>query len=163
EVIDSSLRPFGYDVVPAASAEEALALARRSRPQLILSDLHLPGRDGISLFHAIRADPTLRAVPFAFITSSRMNERERLTVAALGGRGNRQPPDSPGGAGAAGRRLLAPRRPRPTRLQRTRLSPWPPFSSSTTASPTASSSSSSSVTKGIRPWKRRMDSKGWHW
>src|SRR5205823_1615538 len=36
------LEPFGYEVVAARSGAEALALARQTVPDLILSDLHMP-------------------------------------------------------------------------------------------------------------------------
>lgn len=49
------LRREGYRVAEAASAEEALrALRRDSGIQLIISDLHMPGRDGTSLLREVR-------------------------------------------------------------------------------------------------------------
>lgn len=45
----------GYDITTAASAEEALAQLERIRPQLVLSDVRLPGRDGLALFDEVRA------------------------------------------------------------------------------------------------------------
>src|SRR6266853_718425 len=48
EVIESSLAPFGYRIVPTHSAEGGLALARESPPDLILCDVHLGETDGFS-------------------------------------------------------------------------------------------------------------------
>jgi two-component system response regulator GlrR len=45
----------GYRVVTAASAEAALARLAIERPQLVLSDVQLPGKDGLALFEQIRA------------------------------------------------------------------------------------------------------------
>ena len=57
------LQAAGYRVTAAASAEEALAQLALQRPQLVLSDVRLPGRDGLSLFDAIRAHhPTLPVI-----------------------------------------------------------------------------------------------------
>ncbi|HWI80604.1 sigma 54-interacting transcriptional regulator [Ramlibacter sp.] len=49
------LRAAGYQVATAASAEAAMAQLEIERPQLVLSDVRLPGRDGLALFDHIRA------------------------------------------------------------------------------------------------------------
>jgi CheY-like chemotaxis protein len=46
-------------VVTATHADEALALARRERPALILTDLHMPGMDGAELCRAVKSEPLL--------------------------------------------------------------------------------------------------------
>lgn len=70
ELIRSTLSPFGYELTLAASAREALALARASRYDLILSDLHMPGEDGFGLIRDVKADPKLSSIPFVFLSSS---------------------------------------------------------------------------------------------
>ncbi|MCW8209448.1 response regulator [Verminephrobacter aporrectodeae subsp. tuberculatae] len=49
------LSAAGYAVVAAESAEAALAQLDLVRPQLVLSDVRLPGRDGLALFDEVRA------------------------------------------------------------------------------------------------------------
>src|SRR3989338_8043966 len=49
------LQAAGYDVVAVGSAEAALAQLDMARPQLVLSDVRLPGRDGLALFDEVRA------------------------------------------------------------------------------------------------------------
>lgn len=49
------LNAAGYRVTAVGSAEAALAQLDIERPQLVLSDVRLPGRDGLALFDAIRA------------------------------------------------------------------------------------------------------------
>jgi two-component system response regulator GlrR len=49
------LTAAGYSVSTATSAEAALTQLDLSRPQLVLSDVRLPGRDGLALFDDIRA------------------------------------------------------------------------------------------------------------
>src|SRR5262249_26328310 len=51
-----------YAVALAADGEEALAAAKRSRPDLILSDVMMPRLDGFGLLKAVRADETLRDI-----------------------------------------------------------------------------------------------------
>jgi two-component system cell cycle response regulator len=69
-LVRSTLEPFGYEIVAARSKAEALDLARRRRPDLILSDVHMPQGDGYELIRAVKADSLLRDVPFVFISST---------------------------------------------------------------------------------------------
>jgi len=61
-----TLEPFGYKAVSANSVDEGLQATRESRPDLILSDLHKPRRDGHELIKAVREDPNLKSIPFVF-------------------------------------------------------------------------------------------------
>src|ERR1700691_1018362 len=56
----------GYDVVTAADAEEAEV--QRQAPDLILSDVKMPGRSGYELCRALKGDPATRLIPFVLIT-----------------------------------------------------------------------------------------------
>jgi CheY-like chemotaxis protein len=58
----------GYDVVTAADAEQAEAEVRRQAPDLILSDVKMPGRSGYELCRALKGDPATRLIPFVLIT-----------------------------------------------------------------------------------------------
>ena len=49
------LQGAGYEVVAVGSAEAALAQLDVARPQLVLSDVRLPGRDGLALFDEVRS------------------------------------------------------------------------------------------------------------
>lgn len=48
------LRATGYRVTAVDSAESALARVAVERPDLVLSDVRLPGRDGLALFDELR-------------------------------------------------------------------------------------------------------------
>ncbi len=52
----------------AQSGEEALQLARRLVPDLILLDAHMPGLDGFDVCRALKAQELFRHVPIAFVT-----------------------------------------------------------------------------------------------
>jgi putative two-component system response regulator len=58
----------GYEVVTAADAEEAEAEVRREAPDLILSDVKMPGKSGYELCRALKSDPATRLIPFVLIT-----------------------------------------------------------------------------------------------
>ncbi len=63
-----ALRRFGYRVVEAESGVEGLTLARQHLPDLILSDIHMPGGDGTSLLSEVRRDPELRTKQVVLMT-----------------------------------------------------------------------------------------------
>jgi two-component system response regulator GlrR len=54
-LLSMRLQAAGYRVSTAASAESALAQLDRERPQLVISDVRLPGRDGLALFDEVHS------------------------------------------------------------------------------------------------------------
>jgi CheY-like chemotaxis protein len=85
-VIRAALEPFGYEVVTATTVDEAVAVARGRRPDLILADVRMPGKSGYDLIELVRDDEGLREIPFAFITSTVWGEADRQLGLALGAR-----------------------------------------------------------------------------
>jgi two-component system response regulator GlrR len=62
-LLSMRLNAAGYRVTTAASAETALAQLELERPQLVLSDVRLPGRDGLALFDEVhRRHPSLPVI-----------------------------------------------------------------------------------------------------
>jgi two-component system response regulator GlrR len=62
-LLSMRLAGAGYRVAAVGSAEEALVKIAMERPQLVVSDVQLPGRDGLALFDAIRAQhPSLPVI-----------------------------------------------------------------------------------------------------
>ncbi len=62
------LESGGHAVIDADDAEQALAKARDTKPDLILSEILLSGMDGFEFCRRLQQDPDLRHVPFAFVT-----------------------------------------------------------------------------------------------
>jgi putative nucleotidyltransferase with HDIG domain len=54
---------------PAEGAEAALKLASREVPDVVVTDLMMPGRSGTELLHDLRSDPLTRRVPVIFVTA----------------------------------------------------------------------------------------------
>ena len=52
-----------YTVLTAARGDEALALVRRERPDLVVLDVQMPGLDGLGVARALAADPATAAIP----------------------------------------------------------------------------------------------------
>lgn len=53
----------------AVDGEEALALARRHRPDVLVTDIRMPRMDGIALARAVRADPALAGTAVLLLTT----------------------------------------------------------------------------------------------
>ncbi len=70
-----SLEQAGYRANASANAEDALALARRDPPNLVLLDIGLPGMDG---FDALRLFKDQIGAPVIFLTARRRNLDEAL-------------------------------------------------------------------------------------
>jgi putative two-component system response regulator len=58
----------GYEVVTAADAQQAQAEVRRQAPDLILSDVRMPGKSGYEFCRELKSDPATRLIPFVLIT-----------------------------------------------------------------------------------------------
>jgi DNA-binding response OmpR family regulator len=76
--ISFKLEQNGYRASAAGSAEDALALARRDRPDLVLLDIGLPGMDGLDALRQFQQE--LDNLPVIFVTARR---RELDTILGL--------------------------------------------------------------------------------
>jgi CheY-like chemotaxis protein len=68
-VLRQLLQNSGYRVVEAGNGPEALEVARREHPIVILMDLDLPGLDGIGATRRIREQVELRKIPIVMTTA----------------------------------------------------------------------------------------------
>ena len=77
------VRARRFKAVIAASGEEGLALARRTRPRGIILDVKLPDIDGWTVMERLRHDPSTRSIPVHFISGVDAPERA-LSLGAVG-------------------------------------------------------------------------------
>jgi DNA-binding response OmpR family regulator len=63
------LADAGFRVAAATNGNDALAEFSRSSPNLVLSNISMPGMDGIQLLEAIRETREGRRIPFVFLTA----------------------------------------------------------------------------------------------
>ena len=84
DLVRSTLEPSGYEVFAALSAKEGLDLAQRTKPDLILSDVHMPHQDGYDFLRMVQADPALTRIPFVFLSASVWSTRERQQALVRG-------------------------------------------------------------------------------
>jgi len=63
-----NLEAEGLQVVEAADGNDALEQMRRERPDLVLTDVKMPGLDGFELVERLRRDERTRDVPVIFLS-----------------------------------------------------------------------------------------------
>src|SRR5688500_769352 len=69
EALASLLEVAGHEVARASGARQALAQARAAPPDLVISDVLMPGMDGYVLARQLRAEPATARVPVIFYTA----------------------------------------------------------------------------------------------
>jgi len=93
-LVRASLGGNGYDLVDARDGDEALALARGSKPDLVLLDMMMPGRSGLDVLAELRADPELAESRVVMLTA-RTQTADREAAVAAGADGFLTKPFSP--------------------------------------------------------------------
>lgn len=69
DLLRSILELEDYSVLEAEEGYQALEVARRESPQLIITDNFMPGLDGYSLIQALREDPELDSIPVVLLSA----------------------------------------------------------------------------------------------
>jgi CheY-like chemotaxis protein len=95
-----------YEFAEAADAAEALELADRLRPDLVLLDVMMPGGSGLSVVERLRETPGLASVPVV-VVSAFVSERDRAAARAAGANGFVGKPFDPDDLASLVRELLA--------------------------------------------------------
>src|SRR5574337_60418 len=75
--LSEMLKGEGFSVTAAENAEDALAQLERHKPDLILMDVVMPGKNGFQLTRAITRDPRYAGVPVIMCTS-KTQETDRV-------------------------------------------------------------------------------------
>jgi len=78
KVLTLRLRSNGYDVVTAFDGSQALFMAHKENPDLILLDIRMPAGDGFSVAERLRQSEMTHTIPIIFLTGSpEKNSEER--------------------------------------------------------------------------------------
>jgi CheY-like chemotaxis protein len=72
ELLRTVLESSGYEVTEAAEGDESVEIAKSSVPELIPLDIHMPGRDGLSVVTELRRDPRFATTPVIAVTATAM-------------------------------------------------------------------------------------------
>ena len=68
-VVSLKLRNAGFRVLTASDGGEALDLAQQERPDLLITDYHMPRLSGIELCRRLKQDPATRDIPAIMLTA----------------------------------------------------------------------------------------------
>jgi len=68
ELLRDLLRMDGYEVEVANDGQEGLDKVEKFAPDIIISDIVMPGLSGFEMFKKVKANPKTSKIPFLFIT-----------------------------------------------------------------------------------------------
>jgi len=78
-LLEMALRPKDYILLTAADGDEALDMALREHPDLILLDVRLPGMDGLEVTKRLRHNPSFKLTPIICVTAyAMMGDQEKV-------------------------------------------------------------------------------------
>ena len=78
QILRDLLASSGFLMIEAHDGQQALAMARSQRPDLILMDIQLPVVDGYEATRSIKRDPELKHIPVIAVTSYALSGDEEL-------------------------------------------------------------------------------------
>ena len=82
KVLEMTLRPHGYIFLEATDGEEALEIAIRNKPSLIILDIQLPKVSGLEVTRRLRQMPTFSHIPIIAVTAYAMKgDKEKIIEA----------------------------------------------------------------------------------
>jgi two-component system, chemotaxis family, chemotaxis protein CheY len=82
QMVVFTLKEAGHDVVEAADGRDALSKAKGGTVDLVLSDVNMPGMDGISLVRELRTLPSYKFTPILMLTTESSPEKKQEGKAA---------------------------------------------------------------------------------
>jgi len=68
-VVSLKLRNAGYIVITARDGQEALEMAQQEKPDLVITDYHMPHLSGLELCQRLKQDPATSAIPAIMLTA----------------------------------------------------------------------------------------------
>jgi CheY-like chemotaxis protein len=66
--LSTVLEDAGAEVIEASDGDEALAIAKKEKPDAITLDISMPGKDGVEVFGQLRGDPDICDTPVCVVT-----------------------------------------------------------------------------------------------
>ena len=105
EFIKHSLEEFGYEIITAADGAEGWEMVLEQQPDLVITDLNMPGVYGLELLERIRNDARTASLPVLCATGDdNIDTKQRAVI--LGATGWVQKPFNPQNWHAALRQIL---------------------------------------------------------
>src|SRR5437660_1493765 len=76
-LLTEALEPAGFTVMTASGGRDAIKIAKRSKPDLVLLDLLMPDVNGFDVVEALRADDKTRDTPIMVLTAANLTEADK--------------------------------------------------------------------------------------
>ncbi len=84
--LEGILKKAGFEVDKATSGPQALERLKGNKPDLLITDLNMPGMDGITLIGEVRRLPGMRFMPILMLTTeSQQSKRQEAKAAGATG------------------------------------------------------------------------------
>ncbi|MFA5039372.1 MAG: response regulator [Candidatus Omnitrophota bacterium] len=84
KLLGERLSKAGYNVLKASSGKEAIEIANKKSPDLIILDIAMPGMDGSEVATILRAEEKTRDIPILFLTCLFTKQEEKVCGHLLG-------------------------------------------------------------------------------
>ena len=81
-VVGIALKSAGYEVIEGGDGKDALTKLTGQKVHLIISDVNMPGMDGITFLKTVKQHPTYRFTPVIMLTTESEETRKRERQAA---------------------------------------------------------------------------------
>lgn len=86
KVVTMTLKYHGYNLVQASDGEQALEMAVKEKPDLIIMDIRLPKMDGMEVTQKLREIPAFKRTPILVLTAYAMKgDKEKFLAAGCDG------------------------------------------------------------------------------
>lgn len=82
QMVAFTLKGAGHKVIEAVDGVDALSKAKTNRLDLVITDVNMPNKDGISLIAELRALPAYRFTPMLMLTTESNPEKKQQGKAA---------------------------------------------------------------------------------
>ncbi len=80
--MENLLGRLGHRAIKAVSAEDALGKAAGAAAKLVITDYHMPGKNGVELIRALRGNSQYRFTPMLVLTTESQKEKRDEAKAA---------------------------------------------------------------------------------
>lgn len=77
ELVNATLSSAGHDVIYAVDGRDALETAKRTKVNLVLTDLNMPNMDGITLIRHLRELPDYKFIPILMLTTESEDSKKK--------------------------------------------------------------------------------------
>jgi two-component system cell cycle response regulator DivK len=82
DMLSRRLKRKGFEVLMAFDGDECMQVLSEQKPDLVLMDINLPGRDGYKLTREIKTDSSTRSIPVIALTAHAMSGDREKAIAA---------------------------------------------------------------------------------